>query len=109
MMKAPEAVDSSTPGAQLDRLVEIMRILRSPNGCPWDREQTLKSLRPFLVEATYEVIDAINNTDAEALREELGDFIFEAIFLAQICAEEGHFTLANARHDPCDIIQRAAC
>ena len=96
MMKAPEPVDSSTPGAQLDRLVEIMRILRSPDGCPWDREQTLKSLRPFLVEETYEVIDAINNNDAEALREELGDFIFEAIFLAQICAEEGHFTLADS-------------
>ncbi len=96
MVKAPEPVDSSTAGAQLDRLVEIMRILRSSHGCPWDREQTLKSLRPFLVEETYEVIDAINKNDAEALRDELGDFVFEAIFLAQICAEKSYFTLADS-------------
>ena len=96
MVKVPEPIDSSTPGAQLDRLVEIMRILRSPDGCPWDREQTLKTLRPFLVEDTYEVIDAINHKDAKALQDELGDFVFEAVFLAQICTEEGQFTLADA-------------
>jgi MazG family protein len=96
MVKAPEPIDSSTPGAQLDRLVEIMRILRSPDGCPWDREQTLKTLRPFLVEETYEVIDAINHNDAKALQNELGDFVFEAVFLAQVCEEESQFTLADA-------------
>ena len=96
MVKAPEPIDSSTPGAQLDRLVEIMRILRSPDGCPWDREQTLRTLRPFLVEETYEVIDAINHNDAKALQNELGDFVFEAVFLAQVCEEESQFTLADA-------------
>ena len=96
MVKAPELVDSSSPGAQLNRLVEIMRILRSPDGCPWDREQTLKSLRSFLIEETYEVIDAINQNDAKALRDELGDYVFEAVFLAQICAEEGRFTLSDS-------------
>ena len=96
MVKVPAPVDSSTPGAQLDRLVEIMQILRSPDGCPWDREQTLRTLRPFLVEETYEVIDAINHNDPKALQDELGDFVFEAVFLAQVCAEEGQFTLADA-------------
>ena len=73
-----------------------MRILRSDDGCPWDREQTLESLRPFLVEETYEVIDAIDAGDTDALRDELGDFVFEAVFLAQLCAEDGRFTLADA-------------
>ena len=73
-----------------------MRILRSPEGCPWDREQTPASLRPFLVEETYEVIDAIDANDTDAIRDELGDFVFEAVFLAQMFAEGGHFTLADA-------------
>jgi len=96
MPNAPDDADPSSPGAQLDRLVTIMRILRSPDGCPWDREQTLASLRPFLVEETYEVIDAIDADDMDALRDELGDFMFEAVFLAQVSAEDAHFTLADA-------------
>ena len=92
MPKAPAVPHPSTPGTQLDRLVEIMRILRSPDGCPWDREQTLSSLRPFVIEETYEVIDAIDADDHLGLRDELGDFVFEAVFLAQLSAEAGHFT-----------------
>ena len=64
-----------------------MRVLRSPGGCPWDREQTLKTLRPFVLEETYEVLQALDHDDRRALREELGDFIFEAVLLAQVCAE----------------------
>ena len=80
----------------MNRLVEIMRILRSPEGCPWDHEQTLESLRPYILEETYEVLDAIDASDYRALRGELGDFLLEAVFVAQVCAEEGHFTIADA-------------
>ncbi len=76
----------------VERLVEIMRRLRSPDGCPWDREQTLESLKTNLVEEAYEVIDAIDDGDRAALREELGDLLLQVVFQAQICAEEGAFT-----------------
>ena len=72
-----------------------MQTLRSPDGCPWDREQTLSSLGPFVLEETYEVLDAIDRGDHAALRDEIGDLVFEAVFLAQLCAEQGHFTIAD--------------
>src|SRR2546421_844957 len=78
---------------EFTRLVEIMATLRSPEGCPWDREQTIDTLKPFVLEETYEVLDAIDRHDHAALREELGDFLFEAVFLAQLEAEAGHFTI----------------
>lgn len=81
---------------QFDRLVEIMAVLRSPEGCPWDREQTIDSLKPFVLEETYEVLEAIDRHDHAALREELGDFLFEAVFLAQLESEAGHFTIADS-------------
>ena len=67
-----------------------------PDGCPWDREQTLQSLRPFVLEETYELLDAIDRGDLDGLREELGDFLFEVVFLAQIAEEAGHFSIADA-------------
>ena len=73
-----------------------MRTLRSPDGCAWDREQTLASLRPFVLEEAYEVVDAIDRGDAGALCDELGDLLLEAVFVAQICAEDGAFTIADA-------------
>jgi len=73
-----------------------MRILRSPGGCPWDREQTLLSLRPFVIEEAYEVLEAIDRNDHDGLRDELGDLVFETVFLAQLCAEAGRFTIADA-------------
>ncbi len=79
-----------------DRLVEIMAALRSPQGCPWDREQTIDTLKPFVLEEAYEVVEAIDRHDHAALREELGDFLFEAVFLAQLEAEAGHFTIADS-------------
>ena len=96
LMLDPPPSGAATAGARLDRLVEIMRALRAPGGCPWDREQTLASLRPFVIEEAYEVVDAIDRTDLPALRDELGDLVFEAVFLAQLCAEDGRFTLADA-------------
>ncbi|MEX2269907.1 MAG: MazG nucleotide pyrophosphohydrolase domain-containing protein, partial [Vicinamibacterales bacterium] len=77
-------------------LIEIMQALRGPGGCPWDRKQTLQSLRPFVLEETYEVLDAIDRGDVDALCAELGDFLFEAVFLAQIAADRGRFTIADA-------------
>ena len=73
-----------------------MAQLRGPRGCPWDREQTLASLRGFVLEETHEVLDAIDRGDHDALRGEIGDLLFEGVFLAQICADEGHFTVADS-------------
>jgi len=87
---------TESAGARFDRLVAIMHLLRGPDGCPWDREQTLQSLRPFVLEETCELLDAIDARDMTGLREELGDFVFEAVFLAELCAEEGHFTIADS-------------
>ena len=82
--------------AAFARLVDLVRVLRSPGGCPWDREQTLQSLRPFVLEETYEVLEALDHDDRHALCEELGDFIFEGVLLAQLCAESGDFTVADS-------------
>src|SRR3954464_14273947 len=88
--------DDSGAAAEFTRLIEIVATLRAPGGCPWDREQTIDSLKPFVLEETYEVIEAIDAHDHDALREELGDFVFEAVFLAQLEAEAGHFTIADS-------------
>jgi MazG family protein len=85
---------TQSPGAQFERLLEIMRRLREPGGCPWDREQTRVSLKPFLVEEAYEVLEAIESADSTALQEELGDLLFQVIFHAQIAAERGEFDMA---------------
>ena len=88
--------DVSRAAAAFTRLIEIMSTLRGPDGCPWDREQTIDSLKPFVLEETYEVIEAIDAHDHGALCEELGDFVFEAVFLAQLESEAGHFTIADS-------------
>ena len=76
---------------QIDRLLDVMRRLRAPNGCPWDREQTIESLRGNLIEETYEVVDAMDSGDRAALCEELGDLLLQIVFQAQIADEEGSF------------------
>src|SRR5919201_792526 len=91
---------------QFGRLVEIMAMLRSPDGCPWDREQTIDTLKPFVLEETYEVLDAIDRHDHAALGEELGDFLFEAVFLAQLESEEGRFTIADSLKSVADKLVR---
>jgi MazG family protein len=73
-----------------------MAILRSPRGCPWDREQTRESLRPFLLEETYEALDAIDRDDAEALVEELGDVMFQCVFQGQVASEAREFDITDA-------------
>ena len=81
--------DTSRAADAFTRLVEIMATLRGPDGCPWDREQTIDSLKPFVLEETYEVIEAIDAHDHRALCEELGDFVFETVFLVQMESEAG--------------------
>jgi tetrapyrrole methylase family protein / MazG family protein len=91
----------------MDRLLAIMRILRSPRGCPWDREQNLKTLKPHLIEESYEVLDAIDGGDREKLAEELGDVLLQVVFQAQMCSEEGSFTFDDvARHIAEKLIRR---
>jgi MazG family protein len=97
---------AETAGTSFDRLVTIMRALRAPDGCPWDREQTLASLRPFVLEETYEVLEAIEGGSPAALREELGDYLYEAVFLAQISEESGDFSIADAIDTICDKLVR---
>lgn len=87
---------AETAAARFGRLVEIMRALRGEHGCAWDREQTLRSLRPYVLEETYELLDALDRGDLDALCEELGDFLYEAVFLAQIAEEAGHFSIGDA-------------
>jgi len=96
----------ASAAAEFARLVEIMATLRSPAGCPWDREQTIDTLKPFVLEETYEVLEAIDRHDHEALREELGDFVFEAVFLAQLEAEAGRFTIADSLRSIADKLVR---
>jgi MazG family protein len=83
-------------GREFQKLVDIMRRLRGPGGCPWDHEQTIESLRGFVLEETYEVLDAIDRGDHEALTGEIGDLLFEGVFLAQIETDEGRFTVADS-------------
>ena len=93
-------------GQAFARLVGIMQRLRGPGGCPWDHQQTLESLRPFVLEETYEVLQAIDSGDRDALRGEIGDFLFEGVFLAQIAADEGHFTVVESIEAICEKLVR---
>jgi len=76
-------------------LVELVAFLRSEKGCPWDREQTLDTVRSYLVEETYEVVEAIEERDFQKLKEELGDLLFELVFVAQLAKERGKFEISD--------------
>jgi MazG family protein len=86
----------STSADKFRRLVDIMARLRAPGGCPWDREQTMDTIKPYVLEETYEVLEAIDSRDSTALAEELGDLMLQAVFLSQIAAEEGRFSIDTA-------------
>ena len=93
-------------GSAFEKLIDLMATLRSPAGCAWDREQTLKSLRPYLIEETYEVIDAIDRNDLSSLQNELGDFLLEAVFVAQICSEQNSFHIGDSIDAVCEKLIR---
>jgi tetrapyrrole methylase family protein/MazG family protein len=79
----------------LDELLKIMSALRGEKGCPWDREQTMESLKPFIVEEAYEVLEAIDEKNPEDVKEELGDLLFQIVFQCQIAREKGDFDMAD--------------
>ncbi len=83
------------PESQFSKLVELLARLRGPEGCPWDRQQTYDTIKPFLLEETYEVVDAIGRRDWDELANELGDLLLQVVFFAQMAAEEGRFTIED--------------
>lgn len=85
----------------VEDLCEIMRLLRSENGCPWDRVQTHESIRKNLIEETYEAVEAIDCKDSSMLKEELGDVLLQVVFHAQMEDEEGRFTFGDVANDIC--------
>ena len=82
-------------------LVSVVRVLRGEGGCPWDREQTHKSIRNDIIEETYEVIEAIDTDDPVLLREELGDVLLQVVFHARICEEDGQFDVNQVTDGIC--------
>jgi tetrapyrrole methylase family protein/MazG family protein len=86
---------ASENDTRFSELIDLMARLRSPEGCPWDRQQDHRSLRPCLLEEAHEVLEAIDRGDLPALREELGDLLLQVIFHAQLASEEGRFTIAD--------------
>lgn len=81
--------------SNIENFKKTMKTLLSPNGCPWDREQTLNSLKPFLIEETYEVIEAIENNDTYGHKEELGDLLLQIVFQSQIRENQGDFNFED--------------
>lgn len=90
LLKNPKAAE------KFDDLIEVLKKLRAPGGCDWDRAQTSTSLIPYLLEETYEVIEAIEEKNTETLKEELGDLSLHIIFQAELAEEKGDFTIADA-------------
>jgi len=91
-----------TTGERFERAVSIMARLRGPGGCPWDREQSFDSIKPYTLEETYEVLEAIDNRDFEELPGELGDLLLQVLFYAQMAKEEGHFGIDEVLDRLCD-------
>jgi tetrapyrrole methylase family protein/MazG family protein len=88
-------MNPETAGEKFQQLVAIMARLRAEGGCPWDREQTFDSIKPFTLEETYEVLDAIDHRDWGELTQELGDFILQAVFYAQMASEQQLFRIED--------------
>jgi tetrapyrrole methylase family protein/MazG family protein len=84
-----------TPGQWFEKLVAVQARLRAPNGCPWDREQTHQSLRTYLIEEAYEVLEALESGDDAKFAEEMGDLLLQIVFHSEIAREEGRFTVAE--------------
>jgi len=82
-----------TTGERFEKAVQIMRRLREPGGCPWDREQTFDSIKPYTIEETYEVLEAIDNRDWSELSGELGDLLLQVLFYSQMAKEDGSFSI----------------
>jgi MazG family protein len=96
----------TTTGERFERLVEIMARLRAPGGCPWDREQNFDTIKPYLLEETYEVFDAIDDRDWPGLAAELGDLLLQPVFFAQMASEEGKFRIDDSLDAICEKLIR---
>src|SRR3984893_19608037 len=99
--KSPQAKILSA-GEWFEKLVAVQKRLRAPQGCPWDREQTHATLRPYLIEEAYEVLDALDAGDDAKFADELGDLLLQVVFHSEIARSEGRFTVADvlrAIHD----------
>ena len=86
----------------IDKLIAIIKQLRSPDGCDWDKDQTHKSLTPYLLEETYEVIEAIEKNDYNALKEELGDLLLHVLFQAELSDEKNKFSIGDSINSVCE-------
>ncbi|HEV1995719.1 MAG TPA: nucleoside triphosphate pyrophosphohydrolase [Candidatus Acidoferrum sp.] len=93
--RKPEKQKQLTPGEWFEKLVAVQARLRAPNGCPWDREQTHQSLRTYLIEEAYEVLEALESGNDAKFAEEMGDLLLQIVFHSQIAREEGRFTVAE--------------
>jgi len=80
---------------KLEQLIQLIRKLRAPDGCPWDQKQRKEDLGKYILEEAYEVMDSLDKADPEDLKEELGDLLFQILFLTEICAESGLFSLSD--------------
>lgn len=101
------ALPTPRPHPELEQLIAVLEVLRAPGGCAWDRDQTHSSLVRYLVEETYELVDAIEAGDDAELVEELGDVLYQVVFHADIAAEAGRFTLEDvARHMRLKMVHR---
>jgi MazG family protein len=89
-------MNPETAGEKFQQLVSVMARLRAPDGCPWDREQTFDSIKPYTLEETYEVLQAIDDRDWTELAQELGDFMLQAVFYAQMASEQKLFRIEDA-------------
>ncbi|HXP84572.1 MAG TPA: nucleoside triphosphate pyrophosphohydrolase [Bryobacteraceae bacterium] len=98
MKMLPDSEPKLPAAAGFARLVEIMARLRGPGGCPWDREQNFDTIKPYLLEETYEVMDSIDQRDWDGLAEELGDLLLQSVFFAQMASEAGRFDIADSLH-----------
>jgi len=96
MSEIPSHPDSGIAGDRFNELVRLMARLRAHDGCPWDRKQTFDTIKPYLLEETYEVLDAIDSQDWPELAEELGDLMLQPVFFAQMAAEAGHFRIEDS-------------
>src|SRR3989475_1630280 len=91
---------TESPGVLFERLLDVMARLRGPAGCPWDRAQTRASLKPYLIEEAYEVLEAIEMGNRAELEEELGDLLFQVVFHTRLAEEVGEFAMR-------DLLQRS--
>ncbi|GBE30016.1 nucleoside triphosphate pyrophosphohydrolase/pyrophosphatase MazG [bacterium BMS3Bbin04] len=96
MQLPADVLGDGSVGGEMEALAAVMRRLRAENGCPWDRAQTHETLRPYLLEETYEVLAAIDSGDLNELRDELGDLLLQVVFHSQIASESGTFDVADS-------------